>query len=238
MSSKRGSRGGNAHTRSAKARPQSPRPDVGASATPVELQLAGVGRRIFGYVIDVVLLTILGFAIGRLANRLFGTGSSTVVVVIVVHAAVVVSYGAVLIGWRGATIGMGAANIRALDSVSGRTLEGRRTWARSAVAFALTGLALGAVDAWGFKTTDSGIDGALAAGALLVTVAGYATYYYFARWDALHQTLQDKVGHSIVVFEGTQRARDRPKWSWRAAASGLSRGYTSGYRTPVGRKGR
>jgi hypothetical protein len=143
----------------------------------------------------------------------------------------------VLIGSRGATVGMKAVKLVAVNGSNSRFLEHRRAWARSVTAFALTGLAVDVVSLWGFKSSASGLDGAIAVGASLLTLAGYATYFYWARFDPLHQTLQDKVGHSVVLYGGIRENKRRPGWSWRAASSGLGRSYASGYTTPVGRKG-
>jgi uncharacterized RDD family membrane protein YckC len=246
MSSKRRSAGHRTRKRASKPRSLPSRRPSDASAEAIDLEFAGVGQRIFGYLIDLVLLGALNFTIAQVATHWFGTSQPVLIPLIVVHLAVVVSYGAVLISRRGATVGMSAAKLVAVDSVSCRFLEPRRAWARSIAAFALTGLALDVVYVWGLKTSASGIDRMITTGALLVTVAGYATYFYWAKWDALHQTLQDKVAHSIVLYAGAREpkyagAREpkrRPKWSWRVAASGLSRQYGSGYTTPVGRKGR
>jgi hypothetical protein len=206
-----------------------------------DLDLAGVGRRIWGYLIDLALLAAISYTDFRVVTHWFGRSRSAVLAVLVLQILVVLSYGAVLMAWRGATVGMTAAKLVAVDRITCRHLNWRRSWARAAIAFALIGIATDVVYVSGLKASQPGVGGAIAGAASLATIAGYGTFYYWARYDALHQTLQDKVGHSIVLHTGTHRKKStkrRPKWSWRVAASGLGRQYVSGHTTPVGRRAR
>jgi hypothetical protein len=206
-----------------------------------DLDLAGVVRRIWGYLIDLALLSAIGYTDFRAVTHWFGRGRSAVLAVFVLQVLVILSYGAVLIAWRGATVGMTAAKLVAVDRITCRYLNWGRSWARAAIAFALIGIATDAVYISGLRTSQPGIGGAIAGAAALATIAGYGTYFYWARYDALHQTLQDKIGHSIVLHTGTRgnkSTKRRPKWSWRVAASGLGRQYVSGHTTPVGRNAR
>jgi uncharacterized RDD family membrane protein YckC len=198
------------------------------------LDLATVGRRIGGYVIDFALLSAIGIVDFHVVTQWFGAGTPLRIALLVLQLLVVVGYGAILISWRGATVGMSVAKLIAVDSVSCDILHWRRSWSRAVIAFALTGLATDVVVILGLKPSQAGIDGTIAAAAFLLTLAGYATFFYWAKFDPLHQTLQDKIGHSIVL----RTVAPRPKhWSWRAAASGLGRQYAGGHTTPVGRKG-
>jgi RDD family len=229
-------------TRKSKPRPRSgvaapraplPRRQPEAAGDFFDLDFATVWRRIWGYVIDVALLGAISFADFQIVTHWLGTGNLVRIVLLVLQILVVVSYGAILIGWRGATVGMNAAKLIAVDRVSCRILHWRRSWGRAVIAFALTGMALDIISVSGFKTSQAGIDGSIAAGAFLLTLAGYGTFFYWAKWDPLHQTLQDKVGHSIVL---RTVARESERWSWRKAASGLGRQYVGSNTTPVGRK--
>ena len=68
-----------------------------------------------------------------------------------------------------------------------------------------------------------------------MTLAGYGTYIYWAQWDPLHRTLQDKTGSSVVLHTVSRILRPTPaKFSWnRSTLAFVSLGGGSGPRFAV-----
>ena len=137
-STPRGSRG-RTRSRSGRAQASPSRQRPTSENTLSDRAFATAGRRVWGYLIDLALLLVISVTDSWLLTHWLGDTNIVRAVLLVLQLAVIVSYGAVLIRRRGATVGMRAAKLLAVDAVTCRQLSWRRVWARSATAFALTG---------------------------------------------------------------------------------------------------
>ena len=168
--------------------------------------LAEWGRRFAGYVLDLFVVGVpllvvdlfIGFA--ALLSASFGTSGQSVslraeVALVVVNAAVPLAYAFLFLRFGGRTLGMMAANVRAIDRTSGGPLSTVQTGRRVLAYFGLVSVwsALGIVlvftargSGWPVALTYLGFAGALTTGLWPV-------------WDSSNQTLQDKAANTVVV---------------------------------------
>ena len=107
-------------------------------------------------------------------------------------------YGAVLIHVWGSTLGMAAVKVRAIDKVTCENLPWGRSWKRAGTATLVVGAVPLIVSLAGVSaiSATSGADGSGLA-FLIMNVGFFA--FLWAKYDALRQTIQDKVADSIVV---------------------------------------
>jgi len=174
--------------------------------------LSGWWRRALGLFLDGLILGV-PFAIVELAigvthldvtanGQTYSTDAGGwLVFVIVLNALVQVAYGALLIGWRGQTVGMMAARIRAVDLHTAGPLGRTRALRRALVAFALTGLATLVST---LIKTGSPTSGTLVVAGLLSGLGAIAalTTYLWPLGSSRNQTLQDLAVGSVVVRTG------------------------------------
>jgi uncharacterized RDD family membrane protein YckC len=167
---------------------QLPKPQV------VDLPLAGWWRRAGGLTIDSLIL--VGFAL--LISDPIGRTAGAPVLATVLQLVAVIAYGALFISWRGATVGMHAVRVLAVDSRERKPLMRGRAWARASVACLLTSVLPVTFGATGTATghPDARNAAALVGGAF--ALIGLVTYLW-PLWDPLNRTLQDKVAGSVVV---------------------------------------
>jgi len=175
--------------------------------------LSGWWRRVGGLLLDNL---IIGLPLGIVGLILIANtahfsevpgGSVTfsgqftgwLVVYELLSVAVTISYGALLIGARGQTVGMMALGIKAVEKGSAAPLGYKRAWQRALVVFALIQLPdlLAAFFRLGTDVSAARIS---AAGFLQLagTVLTFVTYLWPLGSD-WNQTLQDKAVGSIVV---------------------------------------
>jgi uncharacterized RDD family membrane protein YckC len=117
---------------------------------------------------------------------------------LVIALVVVTTYGVVMLGRRGQTIGMMVTGIRAVDQASGQSLTWPQTWRRVIALYVLSTM-------WseiGFfvmvaqhHSTSSGLSVLFG----FVAFIGIATTFLWPLGNPLNQTLQDKYAHTIVV---------------------------------------
>ncbi len=147
------------------------------------LTLAGYGSRVAGYLLDGIILGVIGMALS-LSTHAFHTTYTTVNGVrtahlhttanpsLVIEALVVILYGTVFLGSaRAQTPGMMAARIRVVSADGGGPIGYGRALGRAAFAYVL---------------------GVLFVIPLIVDLL-------FPLWDARKQTLHDKIVNAVVV---------------------------------------
>jgi uncharacterized RDD family membrane protein YckC len=173
-------------------------------------ELAGWWRRFGAYLLDVIIVDIPGFLIGfaigyadvaTQAPVTSGTHQlSTGAQVALVSTSVLIGLGYpfLFLRYRGQTVGMMAAGVRAVDRSSGAPLTTAQTWRRVLAFFFL-------VTMWeqlGIIIGFSNVTGPVPAGEVAFRLVAVATLITTALWplgSSLKQTLQDKAADTIVV---------------------------------------
>jgi uncharacterized RDD family membrane protein YckC len=175
--------------------------------------LADWGRRFAAYALDLLIVGLplfvvdvfIGFAALFAAG--FGTTGNTIstkaeVALVLLNVLVPSGYAVMFLRFGGRTIGMMAANIRAVDRTTGGPLSTAQTLRRVLAFFLLVSIwsVVGLVvifhnstgSAWPAVFTYMGVAGALTTG-------------LWAIWNPLNQTLHDKAADTVVVYGWTRR---------------------------------
>ncbi len=182
------------------------------------LPLASWWSRVWGYLLDAVILGVATFTIEistgvihfrqvlvetdgttRETEKLFRGGSTAEQVVVhFVVLAITLLYPYLLLRYKGQTVGMMATGITAVDAASGAALTSGQTVRRVLALFALVTL-------WteiGFWVNLAGNSGATSYGSLGFGAVGALLFMVSAFWalgNARNQTLQDKAASTIVI---------------------------------------
>lgn len=169
---------------------------AGVSESTASLPLASFNRRAVGYALDALVLLVVNFSVTLALSGIGQTGVEARLVVLSLDSL----YGAVLIHSWGSTLGMVAVKISAVDKLSSETLPWGRSWMRAGSATVFVSaiplvLSLGGMDASGSSTSAGG-----ASLTPLLESVGFISFLW-AKYDALGQTLQDKIARSVVVTE-------------------------------------
>jgi uncharacterized RDD family membrane protein YckC len=173
-------------------------------------ELAGWWRRFGGYVLDAVLVDVAVLVVARLIRAadialrgplspgLHPMTPAAQAAIVVTSLLIVLGYPYLLLRYRGQTVGMMAAGVRAIDGTSGAPLTTAQTSRRVLTFFALTLLWVQVGDVIGFNH----VIGPRPPAEVLFVLLGIAGLLTTGLWplgSSLSQTLQDKAAGTIVI---------------------------------------
>ena len=173
-------------------------------------ELAGWWRRFGGYVLDAVIVDVTVLVVARLIRAadialrgplspgLHPMTPAAQAAIVVASLLIVLGYPYLLLRYRGQTVGMMAAGVRAIDGTSGAPLTTAQTSRRVLTFFALTLLWVQVGDVIGFNH----VIGPRPPAEVLFVLLGIAGLLTTGLWplgSSLSQTLQDKAAGTIVV---------------------------------------
>ena len=161
-----------------------------------DAHLAGWWVRALAYILDWCLAGIPSFVL----IEVYPQGTPGRLIGYLLIPSVTITYGAILIGHYGRTVGMRLLHIRAIDGATGRTVARRDAWVRALTAFALYGLTdwILLLVEWGRPTGWSSHHHPIV-GTFEVVQLVLDLTLLMPIWDTNNQTLQDKSVGSIVV---------------------------------------
>ncbi len=144
--------------------------------------LASYGPRLGGWLIDFVMLAVVGLVVNiplhqvhrvhTLSNGTYTTSAHVGLGGVLIDAAIVIIYGGVLCGSpRGQTVGMMATRVRAVSAGSGAPIGYPRAFGRAAFEYLLA----------------------------ILFFFPWVLDMLFPLWDAQKQTLHDKVSSTVVI---------------------------------------
>jgi uncharacterized RDD family membrane protein YckC len=177
--------------------------------------LAGWWRRAGGLLLDGLVLVVPGFGVQFLIGSIlysqvlaFGFFAHRPTadplarsILFTVQVAVALAYAGIMLGYRGQTVGMMVAGVRAIDLEGGGPMARSQVWCRVIVSFLLAGfvnqiLFYGAVS----RSSSSGTPPWVPV-LVLVEIALGALTYLWPLGSARRQTWADKAAGSIVVLK-------------------------------------
>jgi uncharacterized RDD family membrane protein YckC len=188
--------------------PVSARPQVVLGSGAAEL--AGWWRRFGGYLLDAVIVDVTVLVVARLIRAadialrgplspgLHPMTPAAQVAIVVASLLILLGYPYLLLRYRGQTLGMMAAGVRAIDGTSGAPLTAAQTARRVLAFFAITLLWVQVGDVIGFNH----VIGPRPPAEVLVVLLGIAGLLTTALWplgSSVSQTLQDKAAGTIVI---------------------------------------